>query len=143
MAPLPDSSLIGFAAAELLGSNPSDQVHQLQQMKSMGMNTVRVDANWSGGEPSQGSFDWSTLDIIMASVHQVGMTADLIIDGCPPWAAAAGATGQFAQPASPSQFGAWAGAVAARYGSKGADYFEIWNEPNGNACWSPAPNPAA
>jgi hypothetical protein len=118
-------------------------VHQLEQMKSMGMTTVRVDADWSGGEPSQGNFDWSALDSIMASVHQVGMTADLIIDGCPPWAAAAGASGQFAQPASPSQFAAWAGAVAARYGSKGADYFEIWNEPNNDQFWSPSPNPAA
>ena len=50
-------------------------------MKSMGMTTVRVDANWMGGEPSEGNFDWSTLDRIMASVRQAGMTADLIIDG--------------------------------------------------------------
>jgi hypothetical protein len=135
--------LIGFAAAELLGDDPSAQLQQLEQMKSMGMNTVRVDANWSGGEPSQGNFNWSTLDGIMASVQQAGMTADLIIDGCPPWAAASGATGQFAQPASPSQFAAWAAAVAARYGSKGADYFEIWNEPNIPQFWSPSPNPAA
>jgi hypothetical protein len=142
-ASLAASGLIGFAAAELLGGSSSDQVHQLEQMKSMGMTTVRVDADWSGGEPSQGTFDWSTLDGIMASVHKVGMTADLIIDGCPPWAAAAGATGQFAQPASQSQFGAWAGAVAARYRHLGADYFEVWNEPNNPQFWSPAPNPAA
>ena len=143
MAPLSDSGLIGFASPELVGDDSSVQLQQLEQMKSMGMNTVRVDANWSGGEPSQGNFDWSTLDTIMASVHQVGMTADLIIDGCPPWAAAAGASGQFAQPASPAQFAAWAGAVAARYGSLGADYFEVWNEPNISEFWSPSPNPAA
>ncbi len=142
-AALSASGLVGFAAAELLDSSSSDQVHQLEQMKSMGMTSVRVDANWAGGEPSQGSFDWSALDAIMASVHKVGLTADLIIDGCPPWAAAAGASGQFAQPASPAQFGAWAGAVAARYGSKGADYFEIWNEPNNSQFWSPSPNAAA
>ena len=142
-ASLSRSGLIGFAAAELLGADSSGQLQQLQQMKSMGMTTVRVDANWSGGEPTQGKFDWSTLDAIMASVHKVGMTADLIIDGCPPWAAADGATGQFAQPASPAQFAAWAAAVAARYGSKGADYFEIWNEPNNGQFWSPNPDPAA
>jgi hypothetical protein len=135
--------LIGFAAAELLDGSSSDQLQQLQRMKSMGMNTVRVDANWSGGEPSQGSFDWGNLDQLMASVHQVGMTADLIIDGCPAWAAADGASGQFAQPANPSQFGAWAAAVAKRYKSMGADYFEIWNEPNLTDFWSPGPNPAA
>ena len=142
-APLSGSGLIGFAAPELLSDGSSTQLQQLEQMKSMGMSTVRVDANWFEGEPSQGSFNWGPLDQIMASVHQVGMTADLIIDGCPPWAAAAGATGQFAQPASPAQFAAWAAAVAARYGSAGADYFEIWNEPNISAFWSPAPNPAA
>jgi len=142
-APLSASGLIGFAAAELLGDDPSVQLQQLEQMKSMGMNTVRVDADWSIGEPSQGSFDWSALDRVMASVQQAGMTADLIIDGCPPWAAVAGASGQFGQPASPSQFGAWAAAVAARYGSLGADYFEIWNEPNISQFWSPTPNPAA
>ncbi len=138
-----DSGLIGFAAAELLDSDPSSQLQQLQQMKSIGMTTVRVDASWANGEPSQGSFDWSTLDTIMASVRKVGMTADLIIDACPPWAAADGASGQFAQPANPSQFGAWAGAVAARYGTKGAGYFEIWNEPNNSQFWSPSPDPAA
>jgi hypothetical protein len=142
-APLSDSGLIGFAAPELLDGDHSGQVQQLEQMKSMGMNTVRVDANWLAGEPSQGTFDWSALDGLMAAVQQVGMTADLIIDGCPPWAAAAGATGQFAQPASPAQFATWAAAVAARYGSKGAGYFEIWNEPNIQTFWSPAPNPAA
>jgi hypothetical protein len=135
--------LIGFAAGELLSSDPSSQLQQLEQMKSMGMTTVRVDANWLTGEPDQGHFDWSTLDAVMASVRHVGMTADLIIDGCPPWAAAQGATGQFAQPASPKQFGAWAAAVAARYGPMGADYFEIWNEPNLTNFWSPSPNPAA
>ena len=140
-ASLSESGLIGFAAGELLSSDPSSQLQQLEQMKSMGMTTVRVDANWLTGEPDQGHFDWSTLDAIMASVRHVGMTADLIIDGCPPWAAAQGATGQFAQPASPKQFGAWAAAVAARYGPMGADYFEVWNEPNTTAFWTPKPEP--
>ena len=142
-ASLSESGLIGFAAGELLNSDPSSQLQQLQQMKSMGMTTVRVDANWLTGEPNKGEFDWSTLDAVMASVHHVGMTADLIIDGCPPWAAAQGASGQFAQPASPAQFGAWGAAVAARYSSMGAHYFEIWNEPNLTNFWSPSPNPAA
>lgn len=137
------SGIIGFAAAELLDQSSGVQMQQLAQMKTMGMNSVRVDASWAGGEPSQGNFNWSTLDRIMASVNAEGMTADLIIDGCPPWAAASGATGQFAQPASAAQYAAWAGAVAARYSSQGAHYYEIWNEPNIQQFWSPTPNPAA
>jgi len=141
--PLSDSGLIGFSAPELLDDDSGVQLQQLQQMKSMGMSTVRVDADWSGGEPSPDSFDWSTLDRIMASIQTVGMTADLIIDGCPAWAAAPGAAGEFAQPAEPSQFAAWAAAVAARYSAQGTRYFEIWNEPNIQEFWSPTPNPAA
>jgi polysaccharide biosynthesis protein PslG len=135
---------VGFAAPELLGKSPAVQVEQLQQMKDMGMTSVRLDANWFYGQPTgPGNYDWTLLDQAMASVRQVGLSADLIIDGCPPWAAAPGGQGLFAQPASPSAFASWANAVAARYGSQGARYFEIWNEPNIAQFWSPKPDPAA
>ena len=114
-------------------------------MKATGITSVRVDANWYGGQPDgPKSYDWASLDSVVASIQKVGLSADLIIDGCPPWAAVSSAQGnQFAQPASATAFATWAAAVAARYGGKGAKYFEIWNEPNNPAFWSPAPNPAA
>ena len=79
----------------------------------------------------------------VSAIQRGGLTADLIIDQCPPWAAASGAQGSFAQPASPTAFGNWAAAVAKRYYGKGAKYFEIWNEPNIPEFWSPSPDPAA
>jgi len=113
-------------------------------MKATGITSVRVDASWYNTEANgPGTYNWTPLDTAVSSIQQVGLTADLIIDGCPPWAAAPGASGMFAQPASPADFGNWAAAVAQRYGSRGAKYFEIWNEPNNPAFWSPAPNPAA
>jgi hypothetical protein len=84
------------------------------------------------------------LDQVVASIQQVGLSADFIIDGCPPWAAVSGAQGvEFAQPASSATFAKWAGAVAARYGTKGVKYFEIGNEPNLSGSWEPKPDPAA
>jgi polysaccharide biosynthesis protein PslG len=72
------------------------------------------------------------------------MSADLVIDGCPPWAAVAGTNGDpYSQPASPAQFATWAAEVAARYSSRGVRTFEIWNEPNIVQFWRPKPNPAA
>jgi hypothetical protein len=135
----------GLSAPELLGWSPTEQVQQLQAMKATGITSVRVDANWYGGQPDgPGSYDWTSLDQVVASIQKVGLSADLIIDGCPPWAAVSGAQGnQFAQPASPAAFANWAAAVAKRYGSKGARYFEIWNEPNNPAFWAPKPDPAA
>jgi polysaccharide biosynthesis protein PslG len=51
---------------------------------------------------------------------------------------------EWAQPASASAFGTWAGAVAARYAHSGVvKYFEIWNEENTAAFWLPKPDPAA
>jgi hypothetical protein len=114
-------------------------------MKSTGVTSVRVDADWGSGQPSgPDSYDWAPLDQVITSIRQVGLSADLIIDGCPPWAAVSGAQGNsYAQPASSAAFANWAAAVAKRYGGEGAKYFEIWNEPNNPDFWAPKPDPAA
>ena len=141
----PAGAVYGFSAPELLGWSSAEQVQQLKAMKATGITSVRVDANWYGGQPNgPDSYDWTSLDQVVSSIDQVGLSVDLIIDGCPPWAAVSGAQGnQFAQPASPAAFANWAGAVAKRYAGKGAKYFEIWNEPNNPAFWAPKPDPAA
>ena len=135
----------GVADPTLLNEPAATQVAQLKAMKAMGMTSVRVDANWYWWQPTgPGSYEWATLDQTMASIHQVGLSADLIIDGCPPWAAVPAAAGDvFAQPASSAAFATYAAAVAARYGPEGAKDFEIGNEPNTQGSWEPTPNPAA
>jgi polysaccharide biosynthesis protein PslG len=135
----------GFAAPELESWSSSEQVQQLEAMKAAGVTSVRVDANWSAVQPDgPDSYDWTSLDQVMASVQKAGLSADLVINRCPPWAAIPGAQGnQYAQPASSAAFADWAAAVAKRYGGEGAKYFEIWNEPNNPAFWAPVPNPAA
>jgi hypothetical protein len=140
------AAVYGVADPALLNETASVQVAQLEAMKAMGITSVRLDANWYWWQPNGpgSSFDWVTLDQAMASIHEVGLSADLIIDGCAPWAGVPAAAGEeFAQPASPAAFAAWAAAVAARYGPEGAKYFEIGNEPNTQGSWEPGPNPAA
>jgi polysaccharide biosynthesis protein PslG len=135
----------GMADPDLLGESASTQAAQLAAMKAIGISEIRLDANWDwvqyGG---QNSFDWSQLDQAVASVRAAGMSLDLIIDGCPPWAAVSGTAGDDSpQPASSSQYAQWAAEVAARYAPQGVSTFEIGNEPNNAAFWQPAPNPAA
>jgi len=114
-------------------------------MKATGVTSVRVDTNWSAVQPNgPGSYDWTSLDQELAAIQKAGLSADLIIDGCPSWAAVSDAQGSdSAPPASSTVFGDWAAAVAKRYSSVGARYFEIWNEPNNPAFWAPKPDPAA
>jgi polysaccharide biosynthesis protein PslG len=139
------AAVYGFSDPTLLNDTAAVQVSQLEAMKAMGMTSVRFDANWYWAQPNgPGTYDWATLDQTMASVRQVGLTADLIIDGCPAWAAVPAAAGQeFAAPASSAALATYAAAIAARYGPEGAKYFEIGNEENTQGSWEPGPNPAA
>lgn len=135
----------GMSDPDLMGESPAAQVQTLEQMKAIGVTSVRVDASWYWGQPTQGGpFDWTPLDQVMASLRQVGISADLDINQTPSWAGVSSAGGSsWAQPASAAAFATWAGAVAARYGPEGVNYFEIWNEENLVGSWAPTPDPAA
>lgn len=135
---------IGMSAPELWGESVNQQAAELANMYSIGLRWVRIDASWSAIQyAGPSSFDWSTLDQAVNSIVAAGMKADLIIDYAPVWARAPGATGnQFGEPASASAFATFAGEVAARYGPMGVSAYEIWNEPNIQAFWYPAPSPS-
>jgi hypothetical protein len=135
----------GITDPELITEPASVQAAQLAAMKAIGVTSIRLDANWEwvqyGGRKT---FDWSMLDQVVKSIRGAGMSPDLIIDGCPAWAAAAGTSGDVSPPpASPAQFATWAAQVVRRYAPEGARLFEIWNEPNSAAFWSPKADPAA
>ena len=135
---------IGVADPALASESASAQAADLAAMKSIGITAVRLDANWSwvqSGGPN--SYSWAWLDQAVASARAAGMSVDLIVDGCPQWAAASGAQAPNAQPASPAAYAQYAATLAARYVPKGVQTFEIGNEPNNVAFWNPAPNPAA
>jgi hypothetical protein len=136
---------IGIADPDLITKTAAVQAAQLAAMKAIGITSIRLDANWAWVEYNgPGKFDWSQLDQVVWSARAAGMSVDLIIDGCPPWAALAGANGDPSpQPASATQYATWAADVAARYAPEGVGNFEIWNEPNDVQTWQPAPNPAA
>jgi hypothetical protein len=135
----------GVSDPDLIAEKPSVQASQLAAMKAIGITSIRLDANWDWvqyGGPT--SFDWSQLDQVVKSVRAAGMSLDLIIDGCPSWAAVAGTSGDSSpQPASATQYAKWAADVAQRYAPQGVNTFEIWNEPNNQVFWQPKPDPAA
>jgi hypothetical protein len=135
----------GISDSILINQTPKVQIAQLRAMRALGISAVRVDANWRWIQPSgHEAFDWSQLDLEINSIRSAGMSVDLVIDGCPSWAAVADSSGDPSpQPASSAQYAAFAAHVAERYSPKGVNTFEIWNEPNNVQFWQPAPNPAA
>jgi hypothetical protein len=138
-------SQVGIADPDLIAEAPAVQASNLAAMKAIGITSIRLDANWDwvqyGGATT---FDWTQLDQVVKSARAAGMSVDLIIDGCPPWAAKAGTSGDSSpQPASAKKYATWAAEVAARYAPSGVGMFEIWNEPNNVNFWQPQANPAA
>jgi hypothetical protein len=135
----------GVADPDLIDKNVAVQASQLAAMKSIGIDSIRLDADWDEVQHlGPGMFDWRRLDQVVHSIRAAGLSVDLIIDGCPPWAAVPAAHGDPSpQPASPAQYATWAAEVAARYAPEGVRLFEIWNEPNNSVAWQPAPDPSA
>ena len=137
--------VFGVSLPALITQTPATQAAWLANIKGIGITSVRIGANWAWiqyGGPT--SYDWSQLDQEIASIRAAGLSLDLVITGAPPWAAVpSAASDPSPQPADPASFGAFAGAVAARYAPEGVRDFEIWNEPNNVVFWQPAPNPAA
>lgn len=143
-APVPIEHF-GISDPDLISETAAVQASQLAAMKAIGITSVRFDADWDWVQPKgPGTFNWTQLDQAVSSARAAGMSVDLIIDGCPPWAALAGTTGDPSpQPDSSAQYATWAAEVAARYARKGVRMFEIWNEQNNAIFWQPKPNPAA
>ena len=138
-------SVIGISIPSLISQTPATQTAWLTNLKSIGITSIRIGAEWAWIQyAGPSTYDWSQIDQEISEVRSAGLTVDLVITGCPPWAAVAGTAGQPSpQPADPMAFAKFAAAVAARYAPVGVTDFEIWNEPNNVAFWQPAPNPAA
>jgi hypothetical protein len=133
---------------------------QLVALQQTGATLARSDALWEAAEPTPPApgaqrYDWSFADRIAGALAAHGLRWLPIIDYSAPWAQSI--PGQdHSPPTSPAAYAAYAAAFAQRYGSAGSfwqthpdlqpepvDTYEIWNEPDNAAFWSPAPDAAA
>jgi len=137
---------LGITDQNFVTEPPAVLDADIRAMQAIGVNSVRIAALWNWIQPDgPATYDWTQLDHTVRALRDAGMSIDLLVDGCPPWAATAGvndAAGN-AQPASAAQFGTYAAAVAEHYAPDGISLFEIWNEPNLSLFWAPKPDPAA
>jgi hypothetical protein len=129
----------------LLGGGPAaDQA--VREWKEMGIQQVRILALWSriapspsskrkpkgfdGGNPDSAMYNWAALDGAVDRVVAAGMQPLLAVTGPGPlWSSRYPSKRNRAYFPSPSKFGAFAGAVAKRYGDR-VDRYILWNEPN-------------
>ena len=158
--PAPGAERFGASVNRLYNDfayTPTQIDAQLAALRSAGATIARSDALWEAGEPGPPAggvhhYDWRFDDQIAGSLAGQRLTWLPIVDYSPPWEQSI--PGQdHSPPRSASDYAAFAGALAARYGHGGSfwrshpeltpepvDTYEIWNEPDVSVFWLPSPN---
>lgn len=125
----------------------ADPVRYVALIRDGAADTVRDDVDWPAVEPAKGRFNWSEPDRWIGCAARAGLHPLLGLTRAPAWAS--GSSSQYwTPPRHPSDFGAFAAAVASRYGAGGTYWkqhptvpivlpagIELWNEPNVSAFW--------
>ena len=128
-------------AGELTGERAEATLARLEQA---GIRWVRFVLPWDQMEPARGEYDWSWSDTVFQDLaRHPGLQPLVVLDGSPSWARRPEDAGNpMAPPQERSDFGAFASAVATRYGSL-IGYYQIWIEPNIAPHWGArGPDPA-
>ncbi len=105
----------------------------LDIIAAAGFSRVRMDLGWSAVEQTQGAYDFSAFDALVASLAARGLKLHLILDYFNPLYPMPGDPA-FATTTVPA-FAAVSKAAAAHFAGKGVTY-EVWNEENGGF-WPP------
>jgi len=117
---------------------------RLNQYQAIGAKWARFQLIWSNVQSGgPGSYDWQPYDELIAGLVARGIQPLVVIDTTPSWARPADCREQpTCAPADPAQYAQFAAAAVARYHSE-VHHWEIWNEPNNNVFWQPAPDVGA
>jgi len=122
--------------------SPSALNARLADASALGVGWIRVGLSWPAVQPySPLASDWSSFDRVVsaAAAHRIKVLA--VVGFTPAWARPRDCGGYNCAPAQPAQFAAFVKAAALRYGDR-VGAWEIWNEPNLQRFWEPAPNAA-
>lgn len=133
----------GFSAGDLTELSTSEIDSRVSDMAGTGAGWVRLDLNWRFAQAAgPGSYDWSSHDRAVQAIRRHGMNALMVLDYAPRWASIGGCSGLTCAPRDDSEFATFAAAAVRHFAPLGVRDWEIWNEPNLPAYWSPAPDPA-
>lgn len=132
MVPLAADKSYGVTA-DLSSLSPTDLQAALRHMGELNLRWLRQPFAWTEIEPERGRFEWSRWDDVVAAAHQRGLQIVAVLDTTPEWARPAD-TPPHTPPIELSDFGAFARALAERYGDH-LDAYQVWDEPNLSAHW--------
>jgi hypothetical protein len=117
---------------------------RLDRYVEIGVKVSRFQLIWAAIQPEgPASYNWSSVDAVIAGLTARGIEPLPVIDATPAWARPRDCTTvETCAPADAGQYATFAAAAAARYSLRGVHDWEIWNEPNNPLFWKPQPSPA-
>lgn len=110
----------------------SEMTRELNALQEAGADVMRVDVGWATLETAKGHYDsayLAKLDSLVSGADERGIKIVATLWQTPSWASAGGNWNE--APLNPSDYGAFARFITARYGTKLAAV-EAWNEPEIN-----------
>lgn len=129
--PIIAAPTIGVADSNLYNLSHDDLVERLNEMKTLGVTSLRIAVPWVYIQPTATTYDWSKMDNVVDTAASMGFSITGAVSGTPTWGGV-----PLAGAPNPTSYADFASAVASRYGTKIGAY-EIWNEPNGVMFFAP------
>jgi polysaccharide biosynthesis protein PslG len=136
----------GVAVSDTLQHMTDAQLQSaLADMSAAGFTWIRFDLEWATvQQKGPSSYNWQPYDRIVAAANAKHFHLLPTLAFAPDWARQADCKGNYScAPADMNQYAGFAKAAAARYSQQGIYAWEIWNEPNLNGFWFPAPSAAS
>lgn len=130
--------------AHLLWFAPHQDTQQLQMLRALGLQWVRVDLHWDRLEPEPQQYQYPALDAVVDLLRTQQMKSVFYLVGSAPFATSAPFFSPYKDqypPEHDQQFARRMALLAKRYPSVNA--WQIWNEPNLPAFWRPWGNAQA
>ena len=136
------SDMFGISAGGAIqGEDATTLARDLDAMEAVGSQWIRIDISWAqiqAGGPT--SYNWTAIHRLVQGANARGMKVLGVIEYTPSWARPSGTSATYGP--DPATYATFARKAAEHYGPMGVHAYEIWNEPNISAFWTPKPNPA-
>ncbi len=113
-----------------------DRIFEIERAQEAGIRVVRRGFYWPSIQPLEDTWVFDGYDVVVELLSSHNLSPCALLTRAAPWAAPGGSPSEI----PPAAFGAFAGAVARRYGPA-IDLYEIWNEPNSGLFWDGGPDP--
>lgn len=129
--------------AQFLWFSPTLYQQQIDRLKALGLEWVRLDLHWDQLEPVEGQYQVATLDQLVGNLQANQLKSVFYLVGSAPFATTAPAGAPYQDqypPKDPNVFANRMALLSQRYPSVNA--WQVWNEPNLLGFWRPVADPA-